>query len=79
MLALNQEIATVVNEGDEVNFNVQLSSTAKSTMEGKKIKGSISIKASGKMKNLKPVSYHLEITSNDPLMGSDKESIDCKF
>lgn len=79
MLALNQEVTTIVADGDETNFEVLLTSNAKSAVNGKNVKGSLSVKASGKLKNSKPVSYRLEITSNDALMGNDKESINCKF
>ena len=72
MRALNEEVSAVVSDDTEVDFTLNTTSKGKS-------KSSLTIKASGKIKDNKPVSYSLEITSNDPMMGKDKQSINCKF
>lgn len=79
MMALNQEVATVVSDGDELDFNVVLNSTSKTVVQGEKMKGALTIKAVGKLKRLRPISYRLEVVSSDSFMGSEKEIIDCKF
>ncbi|MFV8251118.1 hypothetical protein [Bdellovibrio bacteriovorus] len=79
MIALNQEVTAIVADGDEVNFKVQSESDAKFAVDGEKQTGALKIKASGKIKKGKPVSYQLEVQTADSLMGTDKETIHCKF
>lgn len=79
MMALNQEVATVVSEGDELDFNVVLTSTSKTDVQGEKMKAALTVKATGKLKGLRPISYRLEIVSKDSFTGSEREVIDCEF
>lgn len=72
MRALNQEVSAVVSNDTEVDFS--LNTTSKGNL-----KSSLVIKASGKLKNDKPVSYRLDIASSDSMIGKNKESINCKF
>ncbi|MNL28104.1 hypothetical protein D3C87_1497350 [compost metagenome] len=79
MHALNQEVIAIVSDGAESNFDVQMNSDSKQLADGKKATDTLKIKASGQLKNGKPVSYNLEVRYNYAELGKVVETIHCKF